>query len=90
MNHVARYLSAIGLAATLISGAAGMAIAQPGAAFQDQGILDSEGIPPLGEPAWRHSGSSAYEAQAHVRRHANTTAHKRSHAPHENTRVQSR
>jgi hypothetical protein len=90
MNHAARYLLAIGLAATLISGTAGMATAQPGAAFQDQGILDSEGIPPSGEPAWRHGGSSAYEAQAHVRRHADTTPHKRSHPPHEKNRAQSR
>src|SRR3954453_10101033 len=67
--------------ATLVIGTGigtGLAVAQPGSAFQDQGIRDDEGLPPrygrpdtglapqYGDP-WSHQGAWAYQRDSRGR-----------------------
>jgi hypothetical protein len=62
MKHIMKFASAIGLAATLMSGTARVAIAQvddpPGSVFQDRGLRESEGLPAL--PGPRAAARRAY------------------------------
>src|SRR5205807_1933755 len=59
MKHVTKLACAIGLAAIVITGMAGMAAARgddpPGSAFEDRSLRASEGLNPLGRP---HFGRS--------------------------------
>jgi hypothetical protein len=66
MKHITKFAFAIGLATTLISGTAGIAIAQvddpPGSVFQDRGLRESEGLPALPGPRAAARRAYAYGA----------------------------
>jgi hypothetical protein len=70
-NTIVRLVLAAGLTAVVATGAVSPAIAQSGASFQDQGIRDMNGLPPLGKPAW-HSGANASAAVTRNARPART------------------